>query len=371
VTQPVPQPSPVSRPPQEATAAGDPRPLVSLILPAYNEEAILEANLAKIFAYLDSLADRYRWEVILINDGSRDRTGEIGDRIARQRADFTALHHPRNFGLGQALKFGFAHSTGDYVVSIDVDLSYSTAHIGLLLDTIRSTKAKMVLASPYMKGGTIGNVPALRRVLSVWANRFLSLLASGRLSTLTCLVRAYDGPFIRSLNLRALGMEVMPETIYKSMVLRATIDQIPATLDWELQVGPGARKSSMRILRQVFRTLLSGFVFRPFVFFVMPGLALLAFSAYVNLWMIIHFFQAFAALPDDVTGRVSVAVANAYRDFPHTFVVGLFSLTLSIQLISLGLIALQNKNYFEEMFHLASGIKRRTEALRDPSSNDW
>jgi hypothetical protein len=65
-----------------------------------------------------------------------------------------------------------------------------------------------------------------------------------------------------------------------------------------------------------------------------------------------------------------VAVANAYRDFPHTFIVGLFSLTLSIQLISLGLIALQNKNYFEEMFHLGSTIKRRTEALRDSAQPD-
>lgn len=363
--EPLPQPLADAPTASPAAAGADSRPLVSLILPAYNEEAILEANLAKIFAYLDSLSDRYRWQVILVNDGSRDRTGEIAERVAAQRDDFIVLHHPRNFGLGQALKFGFAYSDGDYVVSIDVDLSYSAAHIGLLLDTIRATKAKIVLASPYMKGGTIGNVPPLRRVLSVWANRFLSVLANANLSTLTCLVRAYDGAFIRSLNLRAMGMEVMPEMIYKSMVLRATIDQIPATLDWELQAGPGARKSSMRIMRQVFRTLLSGFVFRPFAFFVLPGLALLAFAAYVNTWMMIHFFQAFGDIPSDVAGRVSIAVANAYRDFPHTFIVGLFSLTLSIQLISLGLIALQNKNYFEEMFHLASNIKRRTELRRE------
>jgi glycosyltransferase involved in cell wall biosynthesis len=348
-----------------ADAAAE-RPLVSLILPAYNEEAILEPNLAEIFAYLDRLRDRYRWQVILVNDGSRDRTGEIADRVAATRGDLHVVHHPRNFGLGQALKSGFGCCEGDYVVSIDVDLSYSTAHIGFMLDTIRASKAKIVLASPYMKGGTIGNVPALRKVLSIWANRFLSVLAGGRISTLTCLVRAYDGPFIRSLNLRALGMEVMPEVIYKSMVLRATIDQVPATLDWQLQQGPGpARKSSMRILRHMFRTVLSGFVFRPFAFFILPGLLLLLFSAYVNTWMIIHFLQALAALPPGTEGSVSVAVSNAYAEFPHTFIVGLFSLTLSVQLISLGLIALQNKNYFEEMFHLVSAVKRQTEALRD------
>jgi hypothetical protein len=160
-----------------------------------------------------------------------------------------------------------------------------------------------------------------------------------------------------------MGMEVMPETIYKSMVLRATIDQVPATLDWGLQAGPGARKSSMRILRHVLGTLLSGFVFRPFVFFVLPGLVLLVFSLYVNVWMLVHFFQALGELPPETTGRLSVAVANAYQQFPHTFIVGLFSLTLSVQLISLGFISLQNKSYFEEMFHIASTIKRNTDSL--------
>jgi glycosyltransferase involved in cell wall biosynthesis len=351
-----------------ASSASDSRPLVSLILPAYNEEAVLEGNLAKVFSYLDGLADRYRWQILVVNDGSRDRTGEIAERVAQSRADLTVLHHPRNFGLGQALKFGFAHCDGDYVITMDIDLSYSTAHIGLLLDTIRSTHAKIVLASPYMKGGTIGNVPRLRRVLSIWANRFLAVLANSHMSTLTCLVRAYDGPFIRSLNLRAMGMDVMPEMIYKSMVLRATIDQVPATLDWELQVGPGARKSSMRIVRQIFGTLLSGFVFRPFVFFILPGLLLLAFSLYVNAWMMIHFFQELATLSPEVTGRLSVAVANAYDKFPHTFIVGLFSLTVAVQLVSLGFISLQSKNYFEEMFHIASSIKRRAEAPQGPDT---
>lgn len=350
---------------EKVPSAAEDRPLVSLILPAFNEEAILEKNLGVIFDYLDGLSARYRWEVILVNDGSADRTGEIIDRIAAERAGVIALHHPRNFGLGQALKFGFARSRGDYVVTMDVDLSYSVAHIGWLLETIRSTKAKMVLASPYMRGGKIGNVPWLRKILSIGANRFLSLVAHGNLSTLTCLVRAYDGPFVRSLNLRAMGMEVMPELVYKSMVLRATIEQMPATLDWELQAGPGGRKSSMRILRQIVRTLLSGFTFRPFAFFVLPGLALLAFAINVNAWMLIHFFDAWAALPPDTPGRVSVAVADAYREFPHTFIVGLFSLTLSIQLISLGVIALQNKSYFEEMFHLASAVKRKLDSREE------
>ena len=64
------------------------------------------------------------------------------------------LHHLTNFGLGQALRFGFGHCRGDYVVTLDMDLSYAPEHIGALLERIRARGAKVVVASPYMKGGT-------------------------------------------------------------------------------------------------------------------------------------------------------------------------------------------------------------------------
>ena len=338
-------------------------PLVSLILPAFNEAAVLEQNLAILFEYLDRLKDAYRWELILINDGSADDTGEIADRIARSRDDLRVFHHVTNFGLGQVFQFGFGQCRGDYVITLDIDLSYAPEHIERLLTKIRDTRAKLVLASPYMRGGKMSNVPWLRRFLSVWANRFLSYFARGRLSTLTCMVRAYDGPFVRSLNLRSMGMEVMPETVYKAMILRARIEQIPAHLDWSLQRASGTqRRSSMRFLHHILTTILSGFLFRPFMFFVLPGLLLLSFSVYVNTWMIIHFFEAYFELGDLATDRISTAVALAYAEFPHTFIVGLLSLMLAIQLISLGILALQSKQYFEEVFHLGSSVKRLQKA---------
>jgi hypothetical protein len=243
---------------------------------------------------------------------------------------------------------------------MDIDLSYSPDHICRLVDTLLRTNAKLVLASPYMKGGTIFNVPLLRKVLSIGANKFLSVVAHGNLSTLTCMVRGYDGEFGRNLILRATGMEIMPETIYKSMILRAEIEQIPAHLDWGLQVKQQQRQSSMRIMRHMLSTVLSGFVFRPFMFFVVPGLLLFVFSAWINTWMIIHFFEALQVVPPDaVTDNVSWAIAKAYQDYPHTFIVGLLSLMVAVQLISLGILALQSKSYFEEVFYLGSAIAKR------------
>ena len=340
----------------EAAASPDSRPLASIVLPVYNEAGVLRQNVEDLIAYLRGLEDRFRFEVIIVNDGSRDESGAIAEELARRHPALRVAHHPTNFGVGQALKFGFSLSGGDYVVVLDVDLSYSPEHIELLLGKITETRAKLVLASPYMEGGRLTNVPGVRRFFSVWGNRFLRSLARGRLSTLTSMVRAYDGPFVRSLVLRSTGLDLMPEVIYKTRVLRGRIEEIPAHLDWSRQIAAGERRtSSMRIVGHIFSTVLSGFVFRPVAILILPGIAVLLFSIYVNAWMFIHFFDALMA-PE--TRTASQAFALAYARSPHTFITALLSLMLAIQLIGLGVLALQAQKYFEEVFYLGSAVRR-------------
>lgn len=343
------------------------RPLVSLIVPAYNEAAIIEKNLAILCDYMTSLEGDYRWEMLVINDGSRDDTGEKAESFARTRENVRVLHHIVNFGLGQALKFAFSHSRGDYVITVDLDLSYSVDHIERLLTKIGETGAKIVIASPYMRGGKVSNVPWMRKVLSVWANRFLSATSHGDLTTLTGLVRAYDGKFVRSLNLRAMSMDINPEVIYKARMLRARIEEIPAHLCWSDQKAvkvakkkkKAQRRSSMRILKQIWAVGFLGFIFRPVMFFFIPGVLLFLLSMYANIWVIVHCFWQYERLakytnfPDPTE-----AVAAAFYQAPHTFVIGGITLILAIQLMSLGILAMQSKSYFEEIFYLGSSIYR-------------
>jgi glycosyltransferase involved in cell wall biosynthesis len=337
------------------------KPLVSLVVPAYNEAALVERNLHRLCRYMKSLENEYRWEIIFINDGSTDQTGELAEAFANTRDNMHVFHHMTNFGVGQAFKLAFEHCRGDYVVTLDLDLSYSPDHIRKLLTKIRETRAKIVVASPYMKEGMVSNVPRLRRILSTCANRFLARTARGSLSTLTSMVRAYDGKFVKSLNLRSLGMEVNPEVIYKAKLLNARIDEIPAHLDWGIQKAEGVkRRSSMKVLRHTLAILVSGFLFRPVMFFIIPGLGLLLFAFYVNTWTVIHFFEEYQNLAQYTWffSRASAAVGAAYSQYPHTFIVGLLSLMLAIQLLSLGILALQSKSYFEEIFHLGASIHK-------------
>jgi hypothetical protein len=98
-----------------------------------------------------------------------------------------------------------------------------------------------------------------------------------------------------------------------------------------------------------------------------PGLLLLGFAAYVNTWMVIHFIEAYVELEasGDAALEMSAAVALAYTRYPHTFIVGLLSLMLAMQLIGMAMLSLQNKRYFDELFHLGSTVLReRREADR-------
>ncbi len=343
------------------------RPLVSVIVPGFNEAAILRRNLAEVFAYLRSLEDRYRFEVILINDGSSDDTGDIAESLRQEYANLRVIHHPSNFGLGQTFKTAFAASRGDYLVTIDADLSYAPETIGDMLNAIRRGGVKLVLASAYMKGGRVSHVPRLRHVLSRMGNRMFSLLNGGQFSTFTCMVRAYDGPFIRALEPKGEGMDIMPEIVYKTMILGGRIIEIPAHLDWSRQLADGpVRTSSMRLLSHIFSTAVSGFVFRPFVMLLVPGLVALVFSAYVNFWVLVELVAA----AHRTDGYMAEAAALLFQEHPATLLIGLLSLVLAIQLISLGAISLQSKKYYEETYFQFVRLRRQLRDLKPDADED-
>jgi glycosyltransferase involved in cell wall biosynthesis len=361
-------------------AAGAARPLVTILAPAFNEADIVERNLARIVGHMRGLEDRWRWELIVVDDGSTDGTSERVTAAAAGAGEIRLHRHPMNLGLGQALRSGFRLARGDVIVVLDLDLTYDPGHVDLLLQRQRETGAEMVLASPYMKGGRATRVPWLRRVLSRWGNRFLALTArggnpAGNLSTLTGMVRAYDAGFIRSLNLTSTGMEINTEIIYKGMLLDARIEEVPAHLDWSARRPTlSLSASGRRIRRGVTFSLMAGFTIRPFAFFIIPAAILGIVSLYMLSWIGVHvagYYREIGPVPGGVfDDRFSEAVARAFQRAPHSFFVAGVTLLLAVQLASLGVLALQAKHYFEELFHLGTrlvALAQNLERRRDPS----
>jgi glycosyltransferase involved in cell wall biosynthesis len=340
------------------------KPLISVVLPCYNEEAILQSNLEIVIDYLKSEGDKYNWEIVLINDGSKDKTGEIANSFEDLYEQIRVIHHPTNLNLGNALQTGFCNAKGEIIVVMDVDLSYSVDHISLMVDKMLETSCDVVVASPYMKEGKVIAVPFGRKIMSKWVNKFMRFAAQDKYYTFTGMVRAYRASFIKNVNLKTKDYEINPEIMYKAMILRARIVEIPATLDWtEQNKYAGKRISGIRVLRGFFSGIMAAFIFRPYIFFIGIGMILLGLSTYQLLWLLFDTIADWHTILLDqgpqIENPFSISLALQFKKNPQSFLVGGITFLAAIQFLGLGFLSLQSKRYFEELFHLGTSVIKK------------
>jgi glycosyltransferase involved in cell wall biosynthesis len=108
-----------------------PRLELSVVLPAYNEEPNVERVVRDCVAYLDGQGLDY--ELLVVNDGSRDRTGEILNRLATELPRLRPQHHPQNRGYGAALRTGFDAATKRFVFYMDGDGQFDIKELDVIL----------------------------------------------------------------------------------------------------------------------------------------------------------------------------------------------------------------------------------------------
>ena len=125
-------------------------PALSYFFPAHNEEANLEALVDEALATLPAIAERF--EIIAVNDGSRDATATIADRLAEAHPDVVrAVHHPTNLGYGAALRSGFRASRYDLVCFTDGDRQFQVADIGRLTARLQGPDAPAIVVGYRIK----------------------------------------------------------------------------------------------------------------------------------------------------------------------------------------------------------------------------
>ncbi len=144
---------------------------LSVVMPCYNEAATLETALMRVLA-----ADTggMALEAIVVDDGSRDDSAAIADRIAASDKRLRVVRQDRNQGKGAALRRGFAEATGDVVMVQDADLEYDPADYPRLLEPITAGRADVVYGSRFKGGNST-------RVLYFWhsvGNNVLTLLSN-------------------------------------------------------------------------------------------------------------------------------------------------------------------------------------------------
>ena len=143
---------------------------LSVVIPVYNESSTLENLVQRVMA-VDYGCDL---EIVMVDDGSADGSGEVAESLTSQHADLVCLRHQKNAGKGAAIRTGFARATGDIVIVQDADLEYDPREIPSLIDLIRDDIADVVFGSRFLARGP-HRVLYYRHYL---ANRMLTALSN-------------------------------------------------------------------------------------------------------------------------------------------------------------------------------------------------
>ncbi|MDO8590605.1 MAG: glycosyltransferase family 2 protein [bacterium] len=205
--------------------------ILSIIIPVYNEEKFLESLLREVFD------TQFTKEIIIVNDGSRDGTKSVLDKIER---DFKknppalvnrlqVIHKEKNAGKGAAIISGIREVTGDIVIIQDADLELSPKEYGKLIEPFEKFNADVVFGSRFQMAGTRRVFPTTKYL----ANRLLTILSNMMsgiyLTDMETCYKLFRREVIQSFNLRSQRFGIEPELTAKAAKGNYKIYEVPIT----------------------------------------------------------------------------------------------------------------------------------------------
>jgi glycosyltransferase involved in cell wall biosynthesis len=227
---------------------------LTIFFPCYNEEANVERVTRQALEVGRAIAAEL--EVIIVNDGSRDRTGEIADRLAAEIPEVRAVHNRPNRGYGGALQAGFAAATKNWIFYTDGDGQFDIGELPKLLPLL----ADHDIVSCYRLDRQDSPV----RKLNAWAwTTLVNLLFRMRVRDIDCAFKIYPKPFIDRIELHSEGALIDTEMLAKARNLGLTIAQVgvhhyPRTAGTQsganLRVILRAFKELFKLYRRIRRT---------------------------------------------------------------------------------------------------------------------
>lgn len=145
---------------------------LSIVVPAYNEESRLPATLRALLGYLDREYPG-RYEILIVDDGSSDRTAACAEQVAVGRPEVRLLRNPGNRGKGYAVRHGMLEARGEWALFTDADLSAPIEELGKLWEAVRREQAAIAFGSRALNRSLIGvHQPWWRE----WAGRVFNLV---------------------------------------------------------------------------------------------------------------------------------------------------------------------------------------------------
>ena len=222
-------------------------PKVVVVVPTYNERENLPV-LAGLLADLDVP----NLHLLVVDDNSPDGTGEIADKLAEQEPDRVGvLHRTEKDGLGRAYVAGMSRALdegADVVIQMDADLSHPVSVVPVMVETLRSGDAAVVLGSRYVPGGsTADEWPWHRKALSAWANLYVNAILQLHVRDATAGFKAWRAEALRAVDLPSVhsnGYSFQVEMNYRAVRQGIRIVEVPIRFEERVE---GASKMSLGV----------------------------------------------------------------------------------------------------------------------------
>ncbi len=193
---------------------------ISFFCPAYHDEKNLPVLIPRVHKFLSEIADTF--ELIVVHDGSPDKTGEVADRLAAEFPHVRVLHHPRNLGYGATLRDGFLAARYDYVMYTDGDNQYDVREFLPHLPGLRT--------ADVLSGYVTRKAASLRRkIQSSVYNWLIAALFFVRCRDIDCAMKIYSRKALDSISMKSTSCFIDAEMIIKAKKAGLRVVQFPVT----------------------------------------------------------------------------------------------------------------------------------------------
>jgi glycosyltransferase involved in cell wall biosynthesis len=190
---------------------------ISVFFPAYNEEANVGKMVDAFKRALPQVAEDY--EIIIVNDGSEDKTGEIADRLMKEDPKIRVVHHERNLGYGAAIRSGINACRKEYLFFTDGDGQFDVAQLSLLVPLIAGHDGVI--------GFRLNRQDPWIRMLNAWAwNRLVRLMFGLKVKDIDCAFKLFHRRVFEDIHLESSGAMISTEMLVKIKKTRYELQEI-------------------------------------------------------------------------------------------------------------------------------------------------
>jgi glycosyltransferase involved in cell wall biosynthesis len=220
-------------------------PLVSVVAPIFNESEHIEEVLIDWIRKLDEFDAQFRYEIVLCNDSSSDSTLELLESFSLASGCLRIVSNQQNEGAGYSLRKAISHSRGDFILLVDSDGQFNIRDLLSHCHSVLSGQFDAVVGQRIKKDSW------LLVLGSKLSSSILRYFISDSFMDFNCALKFVEGNLLRSLNLRARGLNYSAEVLTKLILSKANINQVPVQ-----HLARKSGKSSSKLFKDGYARLL-------------------------------------------------------------------------------------------------------------------